>query len=314
MKLSTKEIKKLIKEELQAIIESNSPASKQEKIDAYLNALQIWDEKSSQEPQAYAQEEAQFLGLVQNGQVEDFLLLASDLPHYFARLLDVTKLDTFPDPFDGQQITLVNMLFKRREDWPGGYLINDYGILEDIAQGFKFSERKKNKERKKQQKNKEMCAKIYSQWQALDQEWETQQVGHQYEIDRLEKEKRASERQARYTRDINAKNKLKREIRAVQRKIDNLKYNLEDPNLKKRKRLLEQADTRNCPWATSLYVPFYLKIFMRSDHNESEALVLKILKYVEKHKIDLKTELASAKINPSILASYAPQEYKHLIS
>tara|TARA_E500000305_G_scaffold91188_1_gene78821 strand:+ start:937 stop:1920 length:984 start_codon:yes stop_codon:yes gene_type:complete len=324
MKLTTKQIKQLIKEELQAIIESNSPASKQEKIDAYLNALQTWDQKSSQEPQAYAQEEAQLLGLVQNGQIEDFLLLASDLPHYFARLLDITKLDTFPDPFDEELITLVNMLFKRREDWPGGYLINDYGILEDIAQGFKFSERKKSKDRKKQQKNKEMCAKIYSQWQGLDQEWNRRKEGHEIQVDQIEKEIRALEREARFEFNRDRKDKVMADIRRAKSKISSLKhFSLEDPNLTKKGRLLDDADARNCPWAIELYIPVYLKLMkkkyfkkragLRIGREESETMALKILKYAEKHQIDLRVELDKVKGSNWILDQYAPQEYKYLI-
>ena len=78
MKLSTHQLKQIIKEELQGVLNEN----------AYEDALKSWYKKYSKEPQAWRRERQQYLDMLsKQGATENFFGLIMDDPSMFASIL-----------------------------------------------------------------------------------------------------------------------------------------------------------------------------------------------------------------------------------
>ena len=77
MKLSTHQLKRIIMEELQGILNEN----------LYEDALRAWDRKLNMEPQSRQQEQQQYLDMLATEGTDDFLFTVSDDPSMFASIL-----------------------------------------------------------------------------------------------------------------------------------------------------------------------------------------------------------------------------------
>jgi len=107
MKLTIKQIKQIIKEELQGVLNEN----------AYEDALKSWYKKYSKEPQAWRRERQQYLDMLsKQGATEEFFGLIMDDPSIFASILKYLE--------DTQNITQLEEIESRVEQY------------EDLSQPF----------------------------------------------------------------------------------------------------------------------------------------------------------------------------------
>ena len=77
MKLSTYQLKQIIKEELRSVLNES----------AYEDAIGNWEQRLKKEPQAWGNEQAQLISLISQGDYEDALLASFDYPELFASLI-----------------------------------------------------------------------------------------------------------------------------------------------------------------------------------------------------------------------------------
>jgi hypothetical protein len=77
MKLSTKQLKQIIKEELRSLLNES----------AYEDAISQWEQRLEYEPKAWVGEQAQLISLISQGVYEDAILLSIDYPELFASLI-----------------------------------------------------------------------------------------------------------------------------------------------------------------------------------------------------------------------------------
>ena len=77
MKLTTHQLKQIIKEEIRSVLNENT----------YEDALNAWNEKYSKEPRAWRRERQQYLDMLDEGATEEFFGLIMDDPSIFASIL-----------------------------------------------------------------------------------------------------------------------------------------------------------------------------------------------------------------------------------
>lgn len=111
MQLTTKQIKQIIKEELDKVLREN----------LYLTNLNIMNQKHSREPEAWEEETDQYFKMLEEGLFEDFLgLVSDDLP----MLAYMLRVGDYLDNHEAQQFlgSIANM-----EEYPdAARLVRDY--------------------------------------------------------------------------------------------------------------------------------------------------------------------------------------------